>query len=67
MAELEVTTAEDAQRSVVALRGELDLSSAARVDAEVERVLRSGAAIVVLDLRDRLRFVADPAAAQPRD
>jgi len=42
----------DGSRSVLALRGELDLASAPALDEELERVEAAGAKQVIIDLRD---------------
>jgi len=52
MPELALTTRRDGRRAVLALRGELDMASARRVEAEVERALAGGTEVVVLDLRE---------------
>ena len=47
---LEFETREDPKATRVALRGELDLSTADKVERELRRVEQTGAGIVVLDL-----------------
>jgi anti-anti-sigma factor len=49
---LEVETSEENGAVRIALAGELDISTAPRVEEELERVEPSGPAVVVLDLRD---------------
>lgn len=47
---LEFETREQEDRTHVALRGELDLSTAEKVERELQRVEQTGAPLVVLDL-----------------
>lgn len=49
---LEFETKELEDRAHVALRGELDLSTAAKVERELQRVEQSGIKLVVLDLSE---------------
>ena len=54
---LELTTENSADGSVrIALSGELDISSAPKVEAELDRVQAASPTLVMLDLRD-LRFM----------
>lgn len=56
MPAFEMQTSVDPGMAVVSLSGELDLSSAPAVEAEVGRLLGAGAAVLVLDLR-KLAFM----------
>ena len=47
---LEFETREQADRAHVALKGELDLSTAEKVERELQRVEKTGTKLVVLDL-----------------
>lgn len=49
---LELTTESTGATVRLALTGELDISGAARVEQELERIEREGPATIVLDLRD---------------
>ena len=49
---LEYETKEQQDRAHVALRGELDLSTAEKVERELERVEKKGTKLVVLDLTE---------------
>ena len=53
---LEFETREHEDRAHVILRGELDLSTAAKVERELHRVEQTGTKLVVLDL-SRLTFL----------
>jgi anti-anti-sigma factor len=48
----EVSSSADPDHAVLALRGELDLSSAPAVEAAVRRAIQRGARQLVLDLRE---------------
>ena len=48
----EVSSSVDPDHAVLALRGELDLSSAPAVEAAVQRAIQLGARQLVLDLRE---------------
>ena len=48
----EVSSSVDPEHAVLALRGELDLSSAPAVEAAVQRAIERGARLLVLDLRE---------------
>jgi anti-sigma B factor antagonist len=47
---LEVTTQDSGEQVTVSLKGELDLSSVGKVQAELQRVEADGPALLVLDL-----------------
>ncbi len=47
---LEFETREQADRACLALRGELDLSTAEKVERELRRIEKAGTKLVVLDL-----------------
>jgi anti-sigma B factor antagonist len=47
---LEVTTKDSGEQVTVSLKGELDLSSVGKVQAELQRVEAEGPALLILDL-----------------
>jgi anti-sigma B factor antagonist len=47
---LEVTTQDSGEQVTVSLKGELDLSSVGKVQAELQRVEADGPALLILDL-----------------